>query len=58
MSASGGVSPLLHSSNPAGPAGAGRPRVALPSKYTDPEQSGESREVKEGQVNTHDLHLE
>jgi hypothetical protein len=43
---------------PGEPAGEGRPRVDLPSKYTDPEQSGESCEVKEGQVNTHDLHLE
>jgi hypothetical protein len=45
---------------PAGPAGdaGGKPVVALPRKYTDPEQSGETCEVKEGQVNTCDLHLD
>ena len=31
---------------------------ALPARYSDPEQSGECREVKLGQLNTLDLHLQ
>jgi hypothetical protein len=30
----------------------------LPSRYSDPEHSGQGIEIKTGQVNTHDLHLE
>jgi hypothetical protein len=30
----------------------------LPRKYSDPEQSGLSREVKAGQVTDQDFHLE
>jgi hypothetical protein len=41
---------------PAGPLGS--PTRALPSRYSDPELSGKSVEVKAGQVNTFDLNLE
>jgi hypothetical protein len=36
----------------------GSPAFLLPSKYADPEQSGQSCEVKAGQINALDFHLQ
>ena len=40
------------------PPGGGPDALALPPRYSDPEQSGERREVQPDRVNTLDLHLE
>jgi hypothetical protein len=49
-----GAVPGWHRVSVAGPTSA----PALPRKYSDPERSGESREVQPGGVNTFDFHLE
>jgi hypothetical protein len=47
-----------HTVTVAGARGKDKRPPALPRRYSDPELSGQSAEVKPGQANVHDVHLD